>query len=114
MKLQTNEEKSQQQKTRGKKRKKTAIFYKSSDSSNNIMEESVEEYIGTSEEEEGECCFSCKKANVCGSVSKEVEWVACDLCEKWYHAICEGACDEDLVSEPGVFIVNFEHISQLF
>ena len=78
------------------------------------MEESVEEYIGTSEEEEGECCFSCKKANVCGSVSKEVEWVACDLCEKWYHAICEGACDEDLVSEPGVFIVNFEHISQLF
>ena len=62
------------------------------------MEESVEEYIGTSEEEE-ECCFSCKKTNVRGSASKEVEWVTCDLCEKWYHVICEGASDEDLVSE---------------
>ena len=64
-----------------------------------ILWKSVEEYIGTSEEEEEERCFSCKKANVCGSGSKEVEWVTCNLCEKWYHVICEGACDEDLVSE---------------
>ena len=62
------------------------------------MEESVEEYIGTSEGEE-ERCFSCKTANGHGSASKEVEWVACNLCEKWYQVICEGACDEDLVSE---------------
>ena len=96
----TNEEKLQQLKPREKrKRKKPARFYESSDSSDNIMEESVEEYIGTSEEEGEERCFSCKKANVRGSASKEVEWVACDLCEKWYHVICEGACDEDLVSE---------------
>ena len=33
-------------------------------------------------EEKEEQCFSCKKANVCGSTSKEVEWVACNLCEK--------------------------------
>ena len=38
------------------------------------MEESVKEYIHTSEEEEREeHCFSCKKANVLGSDSEEVE-----------------------------------------
>ena len=57
------------------------------------MEESVEEYIHTSEEEKEkkERCFSCKKVHGC--TSEEVEWVACDLYEKWYHIICEGACD---------------------
>ena len=64
------------------------------------MEESVKEYIHTSEEEEREeHCFSCKKANVLGSDSDEVEWVACNLCEKWYPIICEDDCDEDQVSE---------------
>ena len=96
----TSEEKLQQSKPREKwERKKPARFYESSDSTDNIMKESVEEYIGTNEEEKEQCCFSCKKANACGSASKEVEWVEWDLCEKWYHVICEGACDEDLVSE---------------
>ena len=46
-----------------------------------------------------EHCFYCKKANVHGSTSEKVEWVACNLCEKWYYVICEGSCDENLASE---------------
>ena len=94
-------EKLQQLKPREKqKRKQPVRLCWSSDSSNNIMEESEEEYIDTSEEEEEEeHCFSWRKANVCGSTFKEVGWVSCDLCEKWYHVTCQGACDEELASE---------------
>ena len=87
-------------KTKGKmKKEETSQILWDSDPIDDILEESVEEYISASEEEEEEACFSCKKVNVRGSASEEVEWVACNLFEKWYHIICEGACDEDLVSE---------------
>jgi hypothetical protein len=47
-------------------------------------------------EEQDQCgiCFLNRPANV--SMDEHIEWVGCDFCDSWYHAICAGVNVKDI------------------
>ena len=52
----------------------------------------------SSSDEEDDACFLCGKMEPPGVTLKQVDWIACRNCERWYHEYCIGhSVDEQFI-----------------
>ena len=78
---------------RPRRERKKAMKYADDDYSNDESSDESNDDFGFNPQIH---CSTCKREDPPFRSKKNIEWIACDSCNNWYHDVCDDATSEDL------------------
>ena len=57
-------------------------------------------------EEECDVCYMCKLVFPEGVSAENANWIECDQCGRWFHQVCVGQEEEEVMEESYFVCVN--------